>query len=177
MRIKKYMEYIKESSGYQFGCVMLQVPFDNWKEITSMISPEDVYDPGDDKHGITEDPHLTLLYGLDPSIKEEDVRYILSGFKKPIDLEILGIDTFDNEEFDVVKFNVSVSPELQSIHDKLSTLPNSDKYPIYKPHITISYVKKGTGQKYSNPDYKLKVNGLNKICFSHPTDGKSYFNL
>lgn len=45
MKIKSYIEFIKESSGkHEFGCAMLKIPFRDWNEITSQINKEDVYD-------------------------------------------------------------------------------------------------------------------------------------
>ena len=34
MIIKNYIQFIKESSGYQYGCVMIEIPISNWQEIT-----------------------------------------------------------------------------------------------------------------------------------------------
>jgi hypothetical protein len=177
MKIKNYMEFIVESSGYKFGCVMLKVPFTNWIDITNRIEPEDVYDGDDDKHGLEDDPHLTLLYGLEPEVSECEIKSIMNSFGKPLDIEIDGIDIFENENFDVVKFNIRKSSDLQSIHDKLSQLPNQDSYPDYKPHITISYVNKGSGKKYLDPNFKLSIKGLSEICYSMPSGKKVYFNI
>ena len=177
MKIKKYVQFIMESSGYQWGCVMVQVPIKNWQQIISQIQPEDVYDGGDDRHGIEDDPHLTLLYGLEPQITEEEIKKVFSDFEHEVTLKINGIDTFNNEEYDVVKLNVEKTPELQKLHDRLSELPNHDSYPEYRPHITISYVKKGTGNKYVNPDFKMDIQGLNTICYSQPSGKRTYFEL
>jgi 2'-5' RNA ligase len=48
---------------------------------------------------------------------------------------------FENKDFDVVKFNVKKSYILQELHE-LSTMPNSNKFKDFTPHITIAYVKK-----------------------------------
>jgi 2'-5' RNA ligase len=41
---------------------------------------------------------------------------------EPIEVEIDGIDIFENKDFDVVKFNVKKSYILQELHDELSTI-------------------------------------------------------
>jgi 2'-5' RNA ligase len=61
---------------------------------------------------------------------------------EPIEVEIDGIDIFENKDFDVVKFNVKKSYILQELHDELSTIPNSNKFKDFTPHITIAYVKR-----------------------------------
>lgn len=172
MKIKSYTEFIKESSGqHEFGCAMLKIPFRDWNEIISAIKEEDVYDT-DGTHGIEDFPHLTLLYGLKPEITSEQVQQVLTSFGKPLNIEIEGIDLFENKDYDVVKFNVKKTPELQKLHDMLKTLPNEESYPDYKPHITICYVNKGTGGNYVNPSTKYNFNNLNEVCFSPPSGEK-----
>jgi len=166
MKIKNYIQFIKESSGYEYGCVMIEVPVSNWNEITSYIDPEDIYTGGDDTHGIQEFPHLTLLYGLHKEVTPEMVKSVFEGFTKDINIEVNGIDIFENNDYDVVKFNVNPDGALQELHDKLSELPNSDQFPNYTPHITIAYVNKGTGKKYVKPDYKYEVKNVDKITYS-----------
>jgi len=90
MKIKKYIQFIKESSGYKYGCVMVEVPVSNWNEITSYINPEDVYTGGDDTHGIQENPHLTLLYPIFEYVKYEQVKSVLQSIlDKEIFIEML----------------------------------------------------------------------------------------
>ena len=116
MIIKSYIQFIKESSGYQYGCVMVEVPVSNWDEITSYINPEDVYTGGDDTHGIQENPHVTILYGLHKEVTPEMVKSVFEGFTKDINIEVNGIDIFENNDYDVVKFNVNPDGALQELH-------------------------------------------------------------
>ena len=169
MKIKKYIQYIKETSGYEYGCVMIEIPVSNWDEITSIIDTDDIYEKDDDStYGIQKNPHLTLLYGLHDTVTPEMVKSVFNKFTGDINIEVDGIDIFENEEFDVVKFNVKPDDTLQYLHDELSKFPNSNSFPDYKPHITIGYVKKGTGKKYIKPDYKYQVKNVNKITYSMP---------
>jgi 2'-5' RNA ligase/DNA polymerase III epsilon subunit-like protein len=176
MKIKKYIQFIKESSGYEYGCVMVEVPVKNWKEITSYIDPEDIYTGGDDTHGIQENPHVTILYGLHDGVTEDEVKSVFEEFTGDINIEVNGIGIFENDKFDVVKFNVNPDGSLQELHNKLSEFPNSNEFPDYKPHITIAYVKKGTGKKYVKPEYKYEVKNVNKITYSMPNGKKVYFD-
>ena len=175
MIIKNYIQFIKESSGYEYGCVMVEVPVSNWDEITSYIDPEDVYTGGDDAHGIQENPHVTILYGLHEGVTEEDVKSVFEGFTGSINIEVDGIGVFKNKDYDVVKFNANPDGALQELHDKLSEFPNSNSFPDYKPHITIAYVNKGTGKKYVKPDYKYTVKNVDKITYSMPSGEKIHF--
>ena len=166
MIIKSYIQFIKESSGYEYGCVMVEVPVSNWDEITSYIDPNDVYTGGDDTHGIQENPHVTILYGLHDGVTEEQVKSVFEGFTESINIEVDGIGIFENKDYDVVKFNVNPDGALQELHNRLSEFPNSNSFPDYKPHITIAYVNKGTGKKYLKPDYKYTVKNVDKITYS-----------
>jgi DNA polymerase III epsilon subunit-like protein len=175
MIIKSYIQFIKESSGYEYGCVMVEVPVSNWDEITSYINPEDVYTGGDDAHGIQENPHVNILYGLHEGVTEEDVKSVFEGFTGSINIEVDGIGVFENKDYDVVKFNVNPDGALQDLHDKLSEFPNSNSFPDYKPHITIAYVNKGTGKKYVKPEYKYEVKNVDNITYSMPSGEKVNF--
>jgi len=177
MIIKNYLQFIKESSGYEYGCVMIEVPVSNWDELTNSIDPKDVYTGGDDSHGIQEYPHLTLLYGLEKDVTEDQVKSILDKFNGELHIDIDGINLFENEQFDVLKFNVVSDSGLQELHDELSKLPNNDKFPTYKPHITIAYLNKGEGKKYVNPNYKYSVKNINKIVYSRPNSEKVIFEI
>ena len=175
--LKKYKEFIKESiNGYKYGCVMIDVPVGNWDEITSWIDPDDIYEgDGDSTYGIQRRPHLTLLYGLHKEVSLDDVKSVFADFDGDINIEVNGIDIFENDKFDVVKFNVNPQGSLQYLFNKLSELPNSNEYPEYKPHLTIAYVKKGMGKKYIKPDYHYNVKNIDKVTYS-TADGK-YFKF
>ena len=76
MKVKKYIQFIKESTSYDYGCVMVEVPVSNWNEITSIINKDDLYEVEGEKYGIQENPHLTLLYGLKPNITKEQIEEV-----------------------------------------------------------------------------------------------------
>lgn len=176
MKIKKYNQFLKESSGFEHGCVMIEVPVSNWNEITSSINEEDVYtDEG--KPGIQDNPHVTVLYGLHEEVSLDQVKSVFKDLDERIDIRIEGIGVFENERFDVLKFNVVPNGSLQTLHDRLSEFPNSNEYPEYEPHITIAYVKKGSGKKYEDLTYRHSVENLNEICYSKSGNYKEYFNI
>jgi hypothetical protein len=177
MKIKKYIQFIKESTSYDYGCVMVEVPVTNWNEITSIINKDDLYEVEGENYGIQDNPHLTLLYGLKPNITKEQVEQVLekSVDGEKIEIEIENIGLFENDNFDVVKFNVKKTEQLQKLFDSLSELPNENTFPDYNPHMTIAYVKKGLGKKYTKP-YSHKVSS-NDICYSMANGEKIYFEI
>lgn len=177
MKVKKYIQFIKESTSYDYGCVMVEVPVSNWNEITSIINKDDLYEVEGENYGIQENPHLTLLYGLKSNITKEQVEQVL---QKAIDgdkiiIEIENIGLFENDNFDVVKFNIKKTEQLQKLFDSLSELPNENTFPDYNPHMTIAYVKKGLGKKYTKT-YSHKVSS-NDICYSMANGEKIYFEI
>ena len=165
-----------QSADYKYGCVMIETPFDNWSEITSIIDEQDLYnEPGDNTYGIQKNPHLTLLYGLHKEVSPEMVQNALEGFNDT-KIKLNGIGIFENDEFDVVKINVDPVGSLQVMHDKLAELPHTSDYPNYEPHITIGYVKKGLGRKYLNDDYR-DTKLVSDVSYSMTNGEKIYFNL
>jgi len=176
MKIKKYTQFLNESNGFSLGCVMIEVPVSNWDEIISSINKEDLYtDEG--KPGIQDNPHVTVLYGLHEEVSLEQVKSVFEDIDESIDIKIEGIGIFENEKFDVVKFNVVPSSTLQDLHDKLSEFPNSNEYPEYEPHITLCYTKKGRGKKYEDLEYRHSVENVNEVCYSKPNGSKEYFSI
>ncbi len=166
MKIMTYSQFIKESTDHkhEYGCVMLGLECPNWKEIQSQIHPDDVYHhPTDTSYGLEDNPHVTLKFGLHPEVEDSQIEEIVNKFKgQNLSLDILGIDSFQNKDFDVVKFSVNPTEQIKAINQELSKLPNSDQYPDYKPHITVGYVKPGMAQKYVDPNKKLnyKIKGV-----------------
>ena len=178
MKIKRYGQFMNESDSYDFGCAMVEIPFEDWNQITGKIDPEDAYEvEGDRSYGIQDNPHVTILYGLHGSVSPEEVKEVLDRFDGDLKVRISGIGTFENEDFDVVKMNVVPDGGLQRLHDMVSELPNSDQYPEYKPHITIAYVKKGRVKKYEDPSFSREVSGISEICYSMPDGRKEYFEI
>jgi len=144
----KYEKFL-ESQGYDHGCVMVHVPVENWKDLTSQINPDDLYQETEgDNYGIQEHPHLTLLYPVTSVVDVSEVESILREvLKDKLEVNINGIDLFENPKYDVVKFNVE-----------------------YNPHITLAYTKPGCGKKYCDPNYKYNFNNVNKVIYTRPNN-------
>lgn len=149
---------------------MLNFELEDSRKIQNTINKEDIFE--DDQHGLEYNPHLTLLYGLHKEVTTEDIKKVLENFNfKNLEIKINGIGSFENDNFDVLKFDVENTSLLQEMHDSLSKLPNSNEYPDYLPHITIAYLKKGTSKKYLDKNFKKTISNFTHIIYSIP-DGK-----
>lgn len=183
MFIKKYIEFMREAKEkpgnlYRYGCVMIELNILNWDELTDRIDPEDLYEPENPAHGLETNPHATLLYPVDPEVKFVDIKNILdSTSHDKMEIEINGIGCFENTEFDVIKLNIIPIGFIENIHNELKKLPNLDKYPTYEPHITLAFLKKGTGKKYINSNYKYTIKNIGRIKYTKPTGEKFYYDI
>lgn len=168
--LKNYISFM-ESLNYEFGCVMLEIDVQNWSEILSKIDGNDLYKKDDDHYGKQKDPHITILYGLDPKISDEKVISIFREVKKEdFNIKTSDINLFENDDYDVLKIEIE-DDLLNKYHRELKKLPNNSKFPEYNGHITIAYLKPGFGKKYveKNPKIKLKIKD---IVYSKPNGEK-----
>ena len=106
----------------------------------------------------------------------DELLKISNNTKNNIKVKSTKITHFSGEEYDVVKFDIE-SDLLHKINKELVKFPHTSDFPDYIPHMTISYVKKGTGKKYNR---KLKnpitLKGT-KIVYSHPNGKEDSWNL
>lgn len=112
------------------------------------IREKDIYCPPNDLiHGREDEMHITLLYGIHSQAPEETLS-ILSE-QNPFEVRLGRVSIFTtNEEFDVVKIE-AISPSLFYFNHLLKTnVSNTPNYLVYRPHVTIAYIKKNT--YYSN---------------------------
>lgn len=177
--IQKYQQFLEAKSGklYRYGCVMVYLDIPNWQNIVSHIDSEDLYKPNQGRFGIETDPHITILYGLHSNVNDEDVINVFKGLKSDeLDVNVEGIDIFENPEFDVIKMNVE-SEKLNQLNQELRRLPHTSDFPDYKPHITIAYLLSGTGKKYIDPDYRYTFNQIKKIIYSKANGQKLEITL
>lgn len=180
-KVVKYSEFIKESNkSYSYGCVMLDIDISptDWKELTSIIDEKDLYlgeDESLDNFGIEDEPHITLLYGLHNDVTLKDVKSVFD--KESIKIKLDGISLFENDDFDVVKFDVSKTKDILEANEKLTKFPHTNSYPDYKPHATLAYVKKGKGKKYIDKSFKREFKSNSHITYSLANGNKERFYL
>ena len=85
-------------------------------------------------------PHVTLLYGLDNSLPIDKIKDRIDYHGQ--DVEIVGMNIFEQEDQDVLVFEVRKDRFLDETNRNLKMLGYENDYPIYTPHITIGYLKK-----------------------------------
>ena len=176
LKFKKINESV-ENKKFKYGTLMAIFDIKNWNNILSKIRRKDLYKP-DEGFGLEKDDiHLTLLHGFHDEVKPEDFEEVIKNIGRPIEIEINGIDVFNNEDFDVLKFNVKLTRQLIELRKKIETFPSTLTYKEYNPHITIAYLLRGEGQKYihkfENP-IKLKTK---KIVFNDKNGNQFEFEI
>jgi 2'-5' RNA ligase len=135
----------------KYGCIMMDADIKNWSQFhTSGIEEKDVYlKPYDDSYGLEENPHVTILYGIhEEEVDPQRMADMLEHYMKPVTVIIKEVDVFPGKEYDVVKYNVPLTGQLQGYRDIFIQIPNTQTFPEFQPHMTIAYVKPGTGEKY-----------------------------
>lgn len=138
---------INESDGpHEFGCLMLNIKDSIfYSDYQDKIKKSDLAEDG-----LEDTFHLTILYGITLEASEHAIFNFISSFN-PFNIKIKSskISLFENDKFDVVKFDVELTEELQILRDfVINEFPNVQTFSTYLPHLTIAYVKKGTGKKY-----------------------------
>jgi 2'-5' RNA ligase len=170
--IKKILKEETNPQTYDYGCVMLYYDLPNWVELTNMINTEDIYDNDIGEFGIEENPHVTLLYGLhSEDIDDGDIMDHVLSFNQP-EISMGGISLFNNDDFDVVKFDVSGDGLFEMNKSLVNKYPHTNDYPDYHPHSTIAYVKEGTGEKYVKNLTKPYTIKPNKVVYTKPDGSK-----
>ena len=180
MNIKKEVRkaLIKEAGGHSYGCVMVYLPIKEelWNAMAN-IREEDVYAPeGERDYGIQpyDEAHVTILYGLHSDIPDETIEELVNKMTAP-EISLKNISLFQNENFDVVKFDVE-GEDLHEMNGMFAKLPHTTDYPDYHPHCTIAYVNPGSGPSYEGVVDEITVKP-HKIVYSKADGSKKEYNF
>ena len=152
-KFQSFKKWLNEQKTEQtYGCIMLNTKIPDWKENhISGIDPKDVYiKQYDDSYGLEQIPHITILYGIhEDEIDPEVIIDVIKAKMKPVTVTITNISIFEADEYDVVKYDIPATKQLLGYREMLErTFPNTQTFPEYHPHMTLAYVKPGTGKKY-----------------------------
>lgn len=114
------------------------------------VSPYEKYVKGYDI-----DPHITLIYGLLFSAEEEQplVEAMLKDVYEPNVVMFDHVEAFHNDDDHVFYSAIVLTlggkqensweySELKALNDELRKLPHVNGFPVYKPHITVGYVRR-----------------------------------
>lgn len=182
MIIKKFEKFRlfleKDSSMYEYGCLMIYLNIPNWGDFISSIKKEDLFESDNDRYGLETEPHCTILYGIHTDVSDEEVISMFDnltkdGFKKSdIDIKLEGKDCFFNKDYDVLKINV-ISEKLNKLNSLAkSSLEFTSLHNEYKPHLTLAYLQKGRGLNYVDPTFTSTIDSIDKIVYSKPNGEK-----
>lgn len=175
----KLIDLLKENSdsSYDYGCVMLYFNFPELNKLQDSINPDDVYEEEEDKtYGLEDEPHTTLLFGLHQEVTLEDVKKILDLFEYS-ECTIKDVSLFKNKKYDVLKFEVE-GKNLHETNTKLKEYPFTNEHKVYKPHLTIGYIKPGLGKKYVEMFKDLEYKLIPQYAvYSHPDGTKDKINI
>jgi len=138
-------------------------------EYLHKLIPESALYKEGGEYGRETEPHVTVLYGLDPNISIKEVRKTLSGAEIPKSVVGFGVSFFENDsKFDVAKMEIISPKSLWRLNELLNSLPTPGKtFPDYKPHITLAYTKKEWLREWMPPmfwGYPKRFSGYLEFC-------------
>jgi len=170
-----------KQKGNDFGFVMLYVDFKEMKELQNLINEDDLYDDEYESFGLEKSPHVTLMGFLLKEVTDEDVENSIKDIKFG-EVKLHDISLFNNEKYDVLKFEVSYPTRggafLSKANNNLKELPNTNDFPKYHPHLTVAYLKPGMGDKYvkmfKDKEYVVKPT---KIVYSKVDGSEKIFKI
>jgi len=172
----------KKGDTYNSSCAMLYFDFPQLKAIHGKIDEKDLYTEEEDRtFGLEDEPHCTLLYGLEDTVTPDQIEQIAKGIKFG-KLRLYNMSLFENGKYDVLKFDVGYTNKSDSfLHDcneELTKLPYKSDFPDYHPHMTVAYLKPGMGDKYvmafKNEEHEVYPN---HIIFSEPDNTKTQITI
>jgi 2'-5' RNA ligase len=133
---------------HDYATTHVELPGPLAKEVLSLGSQIDKNDLhiGETPTGLEKKPHITVRYGLGNGDSAK-VRGLLKD-ERPASIQLKGLSLFHQKGYDVLKVDVE-SEDLRRINGTIKNNTDSaDTHPKYNPHVTVAYLKKGTGQKY-----------------------------
>lgn len=168
------------NEAYDFACLMVKLDFSNWGSLKEHFDEEDFCE---DEKGFEEYPHVTVLYGIhSDGVNPKQMKKFVDKFNRDkIIVELEEVTLFENEKFDVVKFDINdIHGDLHKINKAIrDNFDYTSNFPDYHPHVTIAYVKPGLGKKYVEKfkDLKYILAESKKIVYSEPSGQKYFWKL
>lgn len=174
--MKSFIKFLLErTGGISKGCSMLYFDLPEMSKIHSKIDEEDLYTE-EEGFGLEDEPHVTLLYGFDDSkVEANAVNSAILEMDLPKEIILHNPSLFENEKYDVLKFDVKDQSQLEEINDMLtSKFPYENDYPDYHAHSTIGYLKSGKGKKYVKLFEGVELVAVpNELVYSSPDREKT----
>jgi 2'-5' RNA ligase len=182
MSFKQFLVNENHKNTYDYSSLMFELPEDLTDSIISWgfdhIPNESIFlDKKQPSFGREDDVHVTLIYGIHTD-DYEDVHHLFSK-EKPFECKLGKMSLFKkNDKFDVLVIDVDCE-NLHELNSKMRRqIDATETHPQYIPHVTICYLKKGTGEQYiedkSFLDEKFECD---KVIFSSKNGKKTTIKL
>lgn len=128
--------------AHEYGCLMARLPEALAKKVRAfaLSIPSDWIKHDDGESGIEGDVHVTVKYG----IHTQDLADVSAAISEvmPFWIRLGRISSFHSPEAVVLKIGVQ-SPELFRFNKLVcNRLEHTNTFPVYKPHVTVAYLKK-----------------------------------
>ncbi len=145
--MKTFIQFLTEQKKRTYGCVMLAASVPRWsRDHLSLIDKDDIFV----EEGLEKDPHVTIAFGIHEDTANPQAVLRMIQDTGPITVTVDKISLFENDKFDVVKYDIPKDRALTSLRKSiLDAFENTQTYPDYHPHMTIGYVLPGTGKQYA----------------------------
>jgi len=137
---------------YDFSSVHVNLPGPLCDEIIDwgkkQIKDNDIYVlQKDPTFGREDEIHATILYGIHAESPQSTIKILQN--QGPIKAKMGRVGIFTNpSNYDVIMIQIE-SDDLKRLNKLIvDNIPHTNKYGLYKPHVTIAYVKKGKGWKH-----------------------------
>jgi 2'-5' RNA ligase len=128
----------------EFGCLMAYVSTASISRILEfgkrLITDSILYEVPGEEYGRESEPHVTIKFGFSTDLTDADVKKIIGDTKK-FSVTAEGLSTFNNDKFQVVKFDIKNQNPLTKMRKLCDSFPNEDSHPDYHPHLTLAYTK------------------------------------
>lgn len=168
----------KTIGGYEYASTQINLTDDLVKLLAAWrdenLDPDDLAEGGEE-----DEPHITVKYGLLPSVTLKQLRTALAG-ESPVGLQFGLTSTFAAGDSGVPLYVAVVSPELNWLHILLTTaVPNVEAFGAYVPHVTLAYIKPSAIAKYigvKTPLFGMYV-WMEDLTFSNTNGDKSIIHL
>lgn len=177
--MKDTLLFLKENRHNDYGCLMAIVDPTYGPHVIRfgqrIVPPSILYtDPNGSSYGYDDEPHVTIKYGFTKDLNKDDLANILRDVT-PFNIVLNKMTQFQNEKYDVVKFDVTHNDVLNRLRDRVDVFKNEDKYPDYHPHMTVAYVQK---DKFPHTKDNLNIKlPISRFKYSGRDGRKLYINL
>jgi 2'-5' RNA ligase superfamily len=148
----------EDQQEHEYSSLQVQItgkPADVMRKMQAKIAKADLQ-PDKDREaeaddGLEHDFHITARWGLHFMTPSAKLRQALKSFG-PITVEFGKSSLFTGGDADVLKVDVK-SAGLHKLYALIGRMvPVHTTFPVYRPHATLGYLKKGKGAKYVGDD-------------------------